>query len=445
VDTNWQILQVGTADVKDWIEWAITCPRGSKIAIDSRMISHERATRLYKGLYERGSKLAHPRQNLIDLVWEQRPKRPKDLVYVQPTEFTGREAKEKLSDVRKWIRKQNAALGKPSVSRSASTASNAKRESPLRRQTTNASKTLTPTPTPPPPSAFPGRVNTPAGVKRSNSVPTSTPDVNAADRIAALFVSDLASIAYILNLRGSDIPYNPVFTAYLFIGEDGKTVLFIENDKVPKEVRDYLHENGVSIREYSDVWTYLRAKQWGEGKLILNPTTPYAVSLIVGSARYIVLPAIIEEMKAVKNTVELDGMRNAYLRDGIAMVRWFAWLEHKFSQGYDISEWEASEKLNDFRRQGGGEDGVNMYMGLAYENIVATGGNAALPHYTPSKNECALISKNEPFLVDSGGQYRDGTCDTTRTVHFGYPTIEQGEAFTRVLQGHVSFIVLTQF
>ncbi|CAG8538886.1 12378_t:CDS:2 [Acaulospora colombiana] len=422
LDSNWTVMKTGTAEIKDWLDWAITCPRGSKLAIDSRMISHERATRLYKGLYDRGSKLSHPRQNLVDLIWEDRPKRPRDPVYVQPVEFTGRDIKEKLSDIRRWIRKQNAALAKEKggLNRSASSASNTKPTKP--RENVKRSNSVSATTPPPikgatPASAVPARLTSPPGVKRSNSVPGASPALGGPDRLAAVFLSDLASIAYVLNLRGSDIPFNPVFTAYLLVSAEGKTVLFIEAHKVPKEVRDYLHENGVSIREYGEVWTFLRGKQWGEGKVIIHPNTPYAVSLIIGSNRYTVLPSFVEETKAVKNSVEIGGMRDAYLRDGAAVVRWLAWLEDKFSKGYEITEWEASEKLNYFREHELLADGeASMYMGPAYENIVATGSNAALPHYNPTRNGSKVISRHEPFLFDSGGQYRDGTCDTTRTA-----------------------------
>lgn len=469
-DRNWTILKTGTAELKDWLDWAITCPRGSKIAIDSRMISHERATKLYKGLYDRGSKLLHPRQNLVDLVWEERPKRPRDQIYVQPEEYTGRGIREKLSDVRRWIRKQNGAIGKQGpITRQASTNSkpgaanakvgaNGKATTPtgapgVKRSMTTPSgpraaaaaaalnkSTPMPTPiTPTPPSAIPARLASPA-VKRSNSSSPSTPlGPSGQEKLSAVFVADLASIAWVLNLRGSDVPFNPVFAAYLMIGIDGKTTLFIESAKVTDEVKEYLREGGVSLKEYSEVWTYIRQKQWGEGKVIISPNTPYAVSLIIGSHRYAVLPAYIEEAKAVKNPVELDGMRNAYIRDGIAMIRWLAWLDQKFSSGYEISEWEASDRLNMFRENElKDESEPASYMGPAYENIIAYGANAALPHYTPSKNDSRQMGKNECILVDSGGQYRDGTCDTSRTVHFGYPTVEQAEAFTRVLQGHIA-------
>jgi Xaa-Pro aminopeptidase len=147
--------------------------------------------------------------------------------------------------------------------------------------------------------------------------------------------------------------------------------------------------------------------------------------------RYTAVPSIIEEMKSVKNEVEIQGLKRAYLRDGACYVQFLAWLDEKMSKGFQISEWEAAWRLTEFRSK------TKNYMGLAYENISATGPNAALPHYSPLKSSSFIIDKETPYLNDSGGQYRDGTCDTTRTVHFGRPTLEQSEAYTRVLQGHV--------
>jgi Xaa-Pro aminopeptidase len=240
--------------------------------------------------------------------------------------------------------------------------------------------------------------------------------------------------AWTLNLRGRDVPFNPVFQAYLFVGLEG-TILFIESAKLPREVKDYLAELGVSTQEYNDVWTYLRQWKWGEGKVLITQATPYAIALMLGSARYILAPSIVEELKAIKNDTEIKGMERAYLRDGAAFVRWFAWLEEKFAQGFAITEYEAAYRLTEFRKNN------DNFMGLAYENISASGPNAALPHYSPNRGDARLIDRVTPYLIDSGGQYLDGTCDTTRTVHFGHATEEQCEAYTRVLQGHVSLFI----
>ena len=107
-------------------------------------------------------------------------------------------------------------------------------------------------------------------------------------------------------------------------------------------------------------------------------------------------------------------------------------MDEKMSKGFEISELEAAWRLTEFRRK------AKNYMGLAYEPISATGPNAAFPHYHRLKSDRYIISKDTPYLNDSGGRYHDGTCDTTQTMHYGRPTLEQGKAYTRVLQGHVS-------
>ncbi len=147
--------------------------------------------------------------------------------------------------------------------------------------------------------------------------------------------------------------------------------------------------------------------------------------------RYSLAPPIVEEMKCVKNEVEIQGLKRAHRRDGACYVQFLAWMDEKMSKGFEITEWEAAWRLTEFRRK------AKNYMGLAYETISASGSNAAIPHYHPPKSDSYTISQDIPYLNDSGGQYRDGTCDTTRTMHYGRPTLEQSEAYTRVLQGHV--------
>ncbi|KAF9455355.1 peptidase M24, structural domain-containing protein, partial [Collybia nuda] len=202
--------------------------------------------------------------------------------------------------------------------------------------------------------------------------------------------------------------------------------------KVTDETLDYIKSIGVERQDYLDFWTFLRRRSWGEGKLLITPQTSYAISLMLTHYRYTVAPAFVETMLSVKNKREIDGLRRAYLRDGASFVRFLAWLETKLSEGYDITEYEAASRLTEFRRHN------KHFMGLAYKSISATGPNAALPHYTPKKSTAHMIERDTPYLNDSGGQYRDGTCDTTRTVHFGRPSTDQSEAFTRVLQGHIA-------
>ena len=268
--------------------------------------------------------------------------------------------------------------------------------------------------------------------------------------ISSLQEGTHSSVAYVLNLRGQDIPFNPVFQSYLMVTLD-KAILFMDPAKLTDDVEDYLKIVGVESRDYNDIWSYLRKREWGEGKVsflvhvfsrvflilgflkvIIAPETSYAVALMLTHFRYTVLPSHVNSMKAIKNDTEIDGMRRAYLRDGASFVKFLAWLEDKLTKGYEITEYEAAFRLTEYRRMN------KHFMGLAYENISASGPNAALPHYSPTKSAAAMIDRNSPYLNDSGGQYKDGTCDTTRTWIFGRPTDDQCEAYTRVLQGHIA-------
>ncbi|KAG6333719.1 hypothetical protein ID866_5372 [Astraeus odoratus] len=370
LDSNWYLIPAGSVDApKDWIDWLVDRAKDAKVGIDARMISHDKATRLNSQLMAKGSKLVFPPQNFVDLCWKDKPQRSREPIFIQSIEFTGREASSKIAEVRQWIRAQ-------------------------------------------PPTLIP----------YSKSPPTP------AQAHVGTLITSLSNIAYLLNLRGCDIPFNPLFYAYMFISLD-RAILFLDAAKLTDDTEDYLRVDRIERREYNDIWPFLRKREWGEGKLLINPETSYAISLMLTHFRYTVVPPFVDNMKAVKNEVELEGLRRAYLRDGAAYVRWLAWLEHKIHQGYDITEYEAAWRLTEYRRQN------KHYWGLAYENISASGPNAALPHYSPSKSTARMIDRETP---DSGGQYRDGTCDTTRTVHFGRPTQDQSEAYTRVLQGHIA-------
>ncbi|KAH8107636.1 Creatinase aminopeptidase [Cristinia sonorae] len=373
LDANWNLVQAGDHDgPKDWVDFLVDRVQDSRVGMDARMISHEKATALNNQLQTKHAKLVYPPQNLVDLIWRDKPSRSKAPIFRQSTKYAGVSAEKKLQKLKRWIAEQSPSV--PSYSKS---------------------------------------------------------EPKPAQKQVATLISNLSSIAYLLNLRGDDVPFNPVFHAYLFVSAD-QSILFIEPAKVNEEIDHYLESLNITRRDYNDLWTFLRRKEWGEGKIIIAPTTSYAISLMLTSFRYTVLPSFVEEMKAIKNEAELEGLRNAYLKDGAAWVRWQAWLEAKMSQGYDITEYEAAWRLTEFRREQEG------YRGLAYSNISGSGPNAALPHYTPRKNSCRMIDRETPYLNDSGGQYVDGTCDTTRTIHFGRPTNEQCEAFTRVLQGHIA-------
>lgn len=373
VDDNWDVIQAGQNGQKDWIEWlAGRLSKGSRIGIDARMIAHEKAQAINTKISRLDSKLVYPSQNLVDLVWKDKPAKPREPLYIQPIEYTGKDAAVKINKIRDWIKNYPPAI--------------------------------------------------PAYTKG---------DPSPQHMHVGTLVIALDQIAYTLNLRGSDIPYNPLFHAYLYIGLESATV-FVDSSKVDKLVEDHLARINVERKDYTELWPFLRRRPWGEGKLIISPQTSYAISLMLTNFRYTVAPSFVESLMSIKNEVEIDGMRRAYLRDGVAFVKFFAWLESKLAEGYDITEYEAAQRLTEFRKRN------KNFMGLAYENISASAENAALPHYTPKKLTARMIDRETPYVNDSGGQYRDGTCDTTRTLHFGRPSSEQCDAFTRVLQGHIA-------
>ncbi|KAJ7162266.1 Creatinase aminopeptidase [Mycena filopes] len=373
LDGNWTLVKAGGVNMpKDWIEWLVNRAKSCKIGIDARMISHAQATLLTSKLSALDSKMIYPPQNLVDLAWKDKAPKSREPVYRQGVEFTGQEASLKLRKVRKWIEDQPPSV--PAYSKA-------------------------------PPTESQMHVGT--------------------------LITSLSGIAYLLNLRGSDIPFNPLFQAYLFVSME-TAILFLDGYKVNDDIAGYLQSLGVERRDYVDVWQFLRRREWGNGKLLITAQTSYAISLMLTHFRYTVAPSIVEEMLAFKNETEIEGLRRAYLRDGVSFVRFLAWLETKLNEGYDITEYEAAQRLTEFRRK------TKHFMGLAYENISASGPNAALPHYSPRRSTARMIDRETPYLNDSGGQYRDGTCDTTRTVHFGRPSPEQCDAFTRVLQGHIA-------
>lgn len=142
--------------------------------------------------------------------------------------------------------------------------------------------------------------------------------------------------------------------------------------------------------------------------------------------------SLVTDAKAIKNSVELEGMRQCHLRDAAALCHYFAWLEDQLAQGKQLSEVEAADKLEGLRRQ------QKDFVGLSFETISSTGSNGAIIHYKPEPETCKIIDPNLIYLCDSGGQYKDGTTDVTRTYHFGQPNDYEKRCFTRVLQGHIA-------
>ncbi|KAK9372054.1 peptidase M24, structural domain-containing protein [Lipomyces chichibuensis] len=251
---------------------------------------------------------------------------------------------------------------------------------------------------------------------------------------SGLIVSMLDEIAWLFNLRGNDIPYNPVFFSYAFITPTEAT-LYIDEDKITEKVRENLGDN-VNIKPYNaifdDVKTFGEATASNDQKLLVTSSASWALTKSVGENKISTIKAPIEAAKAVKNETEVKGMRNAHIRDGAAQIQYFAWLERALLRGEIYDEVSAADKLEEFRKE------KEHFVGLSFPTISSAGSNGAIIHYQPEKSTCARVEKDKIYLCDSGAQFLDGTTDSTRTVHYGTPTPEEKKSYTLVLKGHIA-------
>lgn len=171
----------------------------------------------------------------------------------------------------------------------------------------------------------------------------------------------------------------------------------------------------------------------GQAKFLLSNKASWALYQALGGEEKVEeTRSPVADEKAVKNESELKGMRDCHIRDGAALIQYFAWLEHQIQQGKHLDEVEAADKLEELRTE------KDLFMGLSFPTISSTGENAAVIHYKPERGNCATVDSNKVYLCDSGAQYLDGTTDTTRTLHFGEPTEMEKYAYTLVLKGNIA-------
>ena len=239
------------------------------------------------------------------------------------------------------------------------------------------------------------------------------------------------SIAWLLNIRGSDVPHTPFPHAYAILGNDAHVQLFMDRRKFTQGIDEWLG-NHVTVRPQAELADQLSAQKGR--KVQIDPATASAWlfdrlkeagATIVRAADPILLP------KACKNPTELEGTRNAHARDGVALSRFLAWLSTEAPKG-GVDEIEACRVLEDFRIQTG------SLKDLSFGSISGAGANAALPHYRVTSKSNRKLRHGEIYLIDSGGQYLDGTTDVTRTIVVGTPSPEMKDRFTRVLKGHIA-------
>ncbi|WWC63493.1 uncharacterized protein I303_106096 [Kwoniella dejecticola CBS 10117] len=382
---GWKVVKIGAgggsgkdAVVGGWVEWVLrTAEDGSRIGVDPKLISIDLARSIKARLESSGStaKLISLDDNLVDKVHTP-PERSLGPITHYPILLSGEDVRSKLSRVRTQLSDQISAT-------------------------------------------------------------SLAPQKDWIYVLAAL-----PSIAWLLNFRCStDIPFCPVAYSYLVLTPD-RCVIFVDDRKVQDE--KLRHDWGlakIEVRPYgvSEVGKYVKEvvasvrDEKTKTTIWSSRECSWALAEACSPSEVEIIACPVDKLKGVKNITEIQGFRNAYLRDGRAMVRWMAWLEKMLLQEKKkVGEWAAAQTLTRFR---GREE---MFAGLAYEDISASGPNGALPHYAPKRGEDSLIDIDSTYVIDSGAQYHDGTIDTTRTLYFGKsPSDEVKRAYTRVLQGHM--------
>ncbi|MFW2148548.1 aminopeptidase P family protein [Acinetobacter sp. TY1] len=248
---------------------------------------------------------------------------------------------------------------------------------------------------------------------------------------SAHFISALDDIAWILNCRGQDVEYNPVFLAHLFI-DTSRTVLFIDDIKLSKELHQLLTQDQITVLPYTQTEFFL--SQLSQQHVLIDP----AKVSILHTQSIQKNNQLVQDInpstlfKSRKHATEITHIRNAMTKDGVALSHFFYWLETAFTQNQPINELIIDEKITAFRAEQVG------FIGLSFSTIAGFNANGALPHYRATKDSYSQIQGDGLLLIDSGAQYHDGTTDITRVIPIGTPSTEQKRDYTLVLKCHIA-------
>ncbi|CAN7988954.1 unnamed protein product [Ixodes hexagonus] len=270
----------------------------------------------------------------------------------------------------------------------------------------------------------------------------------SAQYIDGIVISALDEIAWLFNLRGSAVPYTPVFEAFALITPT--EAKWVQNTNIftcygniqgyksyPENVPKIYSYSCQNIMEYSKTYEDIRESAAKMSRILTPSTCSYALCGDIHEDKQVKETSPVKYFQAVKNSVEIEGMKNAHLKDAVAQVSMYALLERDLNKGESWDELKVGKQLVHFRKE------QNLYRGDSFETIAASGPNSAIVHYFPTARTNRRVDKDQMLLVDTGGQYLDGTVDLTRTWHFGDPTSFQKEAYTRVLMGVIDLFTLT--
>ncbi|KAL2241367.1 probable Xaa-Pro aminopeptidase P [Sesamum indicum] len=398
---QWKLMRMGEDPAVD-IWMADNLPTEAAIGVDPWCVSVDTSQRWERAFAKKQQKLIQTTTNLVDQVWTSRPPAEINPVIVHPLEFAGRSVEDKLKDLREKLVQEKAR---------------------------------------------------------------------------AIILTTLDEVAWLYNIRGSDVPYNPVAHAYAIVTL-AAAFFYVDKRKISSEVSSYMEKNGIEVRDYGVVSSDTAllasdqlastnsAKETGKAGTTVSDnsveerrndlvwidpgTCCFALYSKLNQDKLFLQSSPLALAKAIKNPVELEGLKNAHIRDGAAVVQYLVWLDNQMQEIYGaagyfvdgevnkdqprtakLTEVSVSDKLEGFRAS------KEHFRGLSFPTISSVGPNGAIIHYCPEAETCAELDPNSMYLFDSGAQYLDGTTDITRTVHFGKPTSHEKACYTAVLKGHI--------
>ncbi|HXK49607.1 MAG TPA: aminopeptidase P family protein [Clostridiales bacterium] len=242
--------------------------------------------------------------------------------------------------------------------------------------------------------------------------------------------SSLDNIVWILNIRGNDIPYSPVVISHLIVSEK-EVIYFVDRKKIDADAKKYFKANNVILKEYDDINGFL-SKLKKDSKIMLDPERISKQVFDSISCEVIEKPDPVPMMKTVKDELEIKNFKKAMLKESVVLVKFQIWLEENV--GKKLKELDVSAKITEMRKEQKG------FVANSFNTISAYKENAALMHYAPEKKTQATIKPEGFLLVDTGGNYLDGTTDTTRTYSLGKLSAEEKKDYTLVLKGHINLV-----
>ena len=341
----------GFPSIEEWINENIKS--GEVLGFDGEVIS-KKEYEVYEYLAKKNNFNINMNKDLLCDIWSERPDLPKDNIFILDEKFAGKSAKQKIEEVRKIMKKNEA----------------------------------------------------------ENYI-----------------ISSLDDIAWLLNLRGNDILYNPVFLSYVLITQSGAK-LCINRDKITNAVDKYLQSQGIIIEDYADI--YEEVSKISNSVMIDSAKVNAKIyNFLKKDVKIIEKTNVTTSLKAVKNDIEIENIKKSHIRDGVAMVKFTKWLKENIGK-IPMSEISISDKLEGLRSEG------ENFKGLSFNTIAGYKEHAAMMHYSADKKSDYKLSPEGMLLVDSGAQYLDGTTDITRTFILGEITEEEKRDFTLVLKGHIA-------